>query len=343
MISRFGFLILFGFSSTAFSGHAVDRDWASYPAVVQADTDQDIFAIGDAHSDYVRLAAVMNAAGLIDGAPDKPQNVKWRAGGAVLVITGDMIDKGPRAIDVLRLLIALQASARHAGGRVIVLAGNHEAEFLADPKAPKGKEFAAQLKAEGLRPQEVADCNGEIGQFLCSLPFGARVNDWFFSHAGNTAGRSISQLTADLQDGFGRDGFAAKQLIGDFSILEARLNGEGPGRAPWIEAGAPGRDAKQLLMAYAEALGVKHIVEGHVPSQVRFSDGTVRAAGEMFQRFGLLFLIDTGMSQDVDDSQGAVLHITRKDATAICPDGKPTLLWDAGTQQNTGRAAPCRK
>ena len=64
----------------------------------------------------------------------------------------------------------------------------------------------------------------------------------------------------------------------------------------------------------------------------------------MFQRFGLLFLIDTGMSEGVDDSGGAVLHITTQggeQATAICPDGKKTLLWDTRTRQDVGRAAPC--
>jgi len=57
----------------------------------------------------------------------------------------------------------------------------------------------------------------------------------------------------------------------------------------------------------------------------------------------MLFLIDTGMSEGVDESRGAVLHITSKDATAICPDGKRTLLWDAKNQPSLGRAAPCGK
>jgi hypothetical protein len=79
---------------------------------------------------------------------------------------------------------------------VVVLAGNHEAEFLAVPTASKGKEFAAQLKAVGIRPSDVASWRSDIGEFLCSLPFAARVNEWFFSHAGNSGGRSIAQLAA---------------------------------------------------------------------------------------------------------------------------------------------------
>ena len=98
------------------------------------------------------------------------------------------------------------------------------------------------------------------------------------------------------------------------------------------------------------ALGVAHVVEGHVPSPVTFTDGVRRDRGEMFQRFGMLFLIDTGMSEGVNDSGGAVLHIVMHDlakggeqATAICPDGKKTLLWDAKKKQDMGRAAPCPK
>lgn len=151
-------------------------------------------------------------------------------------------------------------------------------------------------------------------------------------------------MAADLEGGFERDGFGSQQLIGDESILEARLNGEG--RTPWIDAGLPAQSERQLLEDYTAMLGVAHVVEGHVPSPVTFNDGVRRDRGEMFQRFGLLFLIDTGMSEGVNDSGGAVLHITARggeQATAICPNGKKTLLWDRRTKQDVGRAAPCAK
>lgn len=320
------------------------RDWKQYPVVTQIAKADEIFAIGDAHSDFVRLARAMTAAGIIEKQPVKPQDAKWCAGKAVLVTTGDMVDKGPRALDVLRLLMTVRADARRAGGDVVILAGNHEAEFLADPAAPKGLEFAKQLKAGGIDPGQVGACKGEIGEFLCSLSFAARVGDWFFAHGGNAGGRSIEQLTTDLQNGLDHEGYRTINLIGDDSILEARLNGEG--RKPWIDAGMPDRGERELLADYAKALGVSHIVEGHVPSPVLFTDGVKRERGEMFQRFGLLFLIDTGMSEGVDDSGGAVLHITfgsGERATAICPDGTKTLLWDNTHRQDVGRASPCAR
>jgi hypothetical protein len=327
----------------AHGGSPITRDWKTFPAVVEVEAKGHIYAIGDAHSDYARLARLVRAAGLIEAIPAKPGDAVWTGKNAVLVTTGDMIDKGPRAIDVLRFMRALQLSAREKGGRVVVLAGNHEAEFMADPAAPKGKEFADQLTAAGIRPADVAACKTDLGEFLCSLPFAARVNEWFFSHGGNSRGRTLAQLAADLQNGVMKDGFATKQLVGDGSLLEARLNGTGPGREPWIDAGLPQRSEKQLLLDYAAALGVKHIVEGHVPSEVHFADGTVRKPGEMFQFLGLLFLIDTGMSEGVDSSGGAALRIGPHETTAICPDGTLTPLWDQRNPERSARAAPCAK
>ena len=338
MIRRFLLTALAVSAATAFAA----RDWTRYPVVTQIANPPEIFAIGDAHSDFVRLARAMAAAGIIEKRPDRPTDAKWCAGRAVLVTTGDMVDKGPRALDVLRLLMTVRADARRAGGDVVILAGNHEAEFLADPTASKGQEFAKQLKAENINPADVGACKGEIGEFLCSLSFAAQVGDWFFSHGGNAGGRTVEQLTADLQKGVDGEGYRTKHLIGDDSILESRLNGEG--RKIWIDSGMPDRGERELLADYARALGVAHIVEGHVPSPVTFADGVKRGRGEMFQRFGLLFLIDTGMSEGVDDSGGAVLHITYgggERAAAICPDGTKTVLWDNATKQDMGRAAPC--
>ena len=70
------------------------------------------------------------------------------------------------------------------------------------------------------------------------------------------------------------------------------------------------------------------LIRTHHPDVV-FLDGTVRHAGEMFQRFGLLFLIDTGMSRGVDSGRGAVLHISQgSKATAVYADGMTAVLWE---------------
>jgi hypothetical protein len=94
---------------------AASRDWTNDPAVVQLDTSEDIFAIGDPHGDRERLANVLAAARLIDRAPIAPVELKWAGGRSILVVTGDLIDKGSDSIGVITLLRTLQADAARQG------------------------------------------------------------------------------------------------------------------------------------------------------------------------------------------------------------------------------------
>ena len=52
------------------------------------------------------------------------------------------------------------------------------------------------------------------------------------------------------------------------------------------------------------------------------------------------------MSEGVDDSAGAALHITLQGgekAEAVCPDGARTFHWDHRSKQDTGRATACTR
>jgi hypothetical protein len=307
------------------------RDWKKHPAIVEVDTTHDIYAVGDAHGDYERLVTVLAAARVIPGDPGAPKRVKWSAGKAILVCTGDMIDKGKESLRVLDFLHSLQAAAKAAGGRVIVTMGNHEAFFLAYPNEDnkKAAEFIVELKAAGLSLKDVAAGNDKAGygEFLRHLPFAARVNDWFFSHAGNTHGKTLRQLQSDLQTDVDANGFKAAGLLDPDSLLEARLRPE----LWWQKASETPRQGQARLAGHARALGVKHFVLGHQPGKVQFSDAVVRKQGEMFQTYdGLVFLIDVGMSRAIGYSNGAVLHIRTGKApraTAIYPSGPAKQLW----------------
>ena len=338
-------------SCIASGGDRPSRDWKQHPTVVEVETDADIYAVGDPHADYDRFANVLVAAKIIGSVPASPEQVSWTAGKSVLVITGDMIDKGSDSLEVIALVRALGAAAAAQGGRVIATMGNHEAEFLAKPTKSKTKDFQDALTKKGMDPSSVAACKGDIGEFLCALPIAARVNDWFFSHAGNTAtcsdthcgdGCSIAKIASDIEKGFAKKGFGTDELIGDHSILEARLSHKGPRGLPWFYAGSEKSDPRDVLTRYAKALGVCHIVQGHQPGAVKFPHHVERNPEELFQRYGLLFLIDGGMSHGIEDSKsvGGALHITAAEggkATAICPKGPPTELWNGRTNPDTGR------
>ena len=310
---------------------------------MEIDSDGDIFAVGDVHGDNNRLVTLLAAARIVERRANNPETVTWIAGKAILVFTGDLIDKGPHSLDVLRFVRSLQDASLKAGGRVVVLMGNHEAEFLADPTATKVRDFAQALRDSGIAAKDVAACRGELGRYMCSLPLGARVRDWFFSHGGNTAGRSIKRLRSDLEEGVDKDGFGTRQLVGENSLLEARLGEEGPGGRSWFDFENPSRNAEQILADYTAALGVAHLVQGHQHQRVIFPDG-IRDAGQMFQWHGLLFLIDVGMSEGVGDSHGAVLRIQARngqEAVVICPNGSEASIWDDKRRPETGGAPAC--
>jgi hypothetical protein len=338
-------LLFHGNPSAALGQQRVERDWTTYPAVVQIDTDEDIFVVGDVHGDYNGLVKVLQAANIIDGQPDRAGEVNWIAGKAVVVFIGDMIDKGKQSLKVLLLVRALRNAAIDQGGQVIVLLGNHEARFLAEPSNEKAQDFVKELREANLNAADVAACRGDLGQFLCSLPFAARVRDWFFSHAGNTNGRNIDALAAEIREGVDRNGFGSQQVAGKDSILEARLGKKAEGR-PWLEPEGLKRNEREVLADYARALGVGHMVQGHEPGKIVFADGTQRKSGEIFQRYGLLFLVDTGMSKGVGKSEGAILRIkgnNGQEAIAICADGTKTTIWDERHKPAIFEAAACGK
>jgi len=108
--ARFAALAVVLMSCLHLSGAAPARS-AEPPRVV---------AIGDVHGAYDPLVAILRQTGLVD------HRLRWSGGDAILVQTGDMIDRGARSFEVVDLLMRLQEEAPESGGRVVVLLGNHE-------------------------------------------------------------------------------------------------------------------------------------------------------------------------------------------------------------------------
>jgi hypothetical protein len=97
-----------------------------------------IVAVGDLHGDYDVWLAIARAAGLID------TRNHWRGGNTTLVQLGDIVDREPDSLKIVRNLQQLQREAPRSGGRVVVLLGNHEAmNLLGDLRYTTPGEFAA--------------------------------------------------------------------------------------------------------------------------------------------------------------------------------------------------------
>jgi hypothetical protein len=97
-----------------------------------------IVAIGDLHGDYNAYLDIVEAAGLADA------QAHWTGGHTTLVQMGDVPDRGPGTLDIVHHLMKLEKAAAKAGGRVVVLIGNHEAmNMTGDLRYTTPAEFAA--------------------------------------------------------------------------------------------------------------------------------------------------------------------------------------------------------
>ena len=94
--------------------------WGGVHSQVAGAGERRLVAIGDVHGAFNGVREILRKVELID------QRDQWVGGDAILVQTGDFLDRGPGATKVARLLMDLQRQAADAGGEVIVLLGNHE-------------------------------------------------------------------------------------------------------------------------------------------------------------------------------------------------------------------------
>jgi hypothetical protein len=81
-----------------------------------------VVAVADLHGDYDRFVFILShpQVALVDA------DLHWIGGKTHLVQLGDILDRGPRAKDILDLLMRLENEAAAAGGMVHTLLGNHE-------------------------------------------------------------------------------------------------------------------------------------------------------------------------------------------------------------------------
>lgn len=106
------------------------------PALAQAPAR--IVAVGDLHGDFAAWTAIARDARLIDAKG------RWIGGATTLVQLGDVTDRGPDSLKIIRSLQQLQREAPKSGGRVVVLLGNHEAmNVTGDLRYVAAGEYAA--------------------------------------------------------------------------------------------------------------------------------------------------------------------------------------------------------
>ncbi|KAK4704052.1 hypothetical protein P7C70_g2160, partial [Phenoliferia sp. Uapishka_3] len=79
-----------------------------------------VIVVGDIHGDLSHATRLLRTVGLLN------LKSEWVGGEAILVQTGDIVDRGRDTIALYRLMDNLRAQAVKTGGAVVSLLGNHE-------------------------------------------------------------------------------------------------------------------------------------------------------------------------------------------------------------------------
>ena len=250
---------------------------------------QDVFpaparlvAVGDLHGDVPSAIRALQLAGMVDAAGH------WTGGASWLVQTGDVLDRGPSGPAMLKWLRQLEAEAEAAGGRALLLNGNHEAmnvagdwRYVADTAEFPGDTEAARESAR----RAYFSADGDGGKWVRAHRITVQVGGTVFVHGGidsNWASHGISGLNSLFREAIATStGSAAAN-----AVQPAVLGPDGP---IWNRAyllADPPVACEELKRALA-LLHADRMVVGHTTQD----SGTIATRCE-----GHLYGIDTGIS-----------------------------------------------
>jgi len=294
-----------------------------------------VVAVGDVHGAYDNLVQVLRMASLLD------ESGHWAGFKAHLVQTGDFLDRGVQARQVLDLLIRLEKEAQEAGGRVHVLLGNHEVmNILGDHRYVRPEEYEAYrttesearrdkfLKTATPREREEAKAaplgfvermqalspHGEYGQWLRERDPVAVINNVVFVHGGLTpevAALGCKGINERVHRDLGPD--LDRTLDNPLGTLAAGEKG------PLWYRGLAMEDETALLPSVEKVLhsmGATAIVVGH----------TTRKDGKVYPRFGgRVVMIDVGIVPELGGHLAALELASDGAMTVIYPSGRVPL------------------
>jgi hypothetical protein len=222
--------------------------------------------VGDLHGDLDVARRVLQLAGATDAKG------QWVGGSLVLVLLGDLLDRGDQERPLVDWVAELEVAAPAAGGRVVVLSGNHEAlnvsgdlryvtsagmTAFADLVGPGG-----DPKLAGMAPPETHGRllaflpGGTYARRLAAHPAVAVVGDTLVAHGGvlpEHVRYGLERFNRELAAWMKGAAAPTLAVTSDQSPLWTRQLGERK---------VPGKICRGLD-AVLEATGTRRLVVGH--------------------------------------------------------------------------------
>lgn len=288
----------------------------TWPILSKVVAEGRLISIPDVHGDYDGLVKVLRHLKIISD-----HDTNWVGGNAVIVQTGDLLDRGPKEVEILRLLGKLKIQAQKQGGEVVLIMGNHEllnimGEFLyAHPLGTKGFEPAGRRFAFEIP-------NGEFAQFVRSFSAACVVKrkansqegTILFSHAGVfpeffAGPNPIETLNSKLYDLVKSE----MKIVRSLYHADPILGNQGPLWNRILSLSPKEGFVCEKVLQTLEITNAGKMVVGHTP---QFGQPRTRCGGK-------LVLADVGFSQGYFGHYLALEHFEDGSYQIMEPLGRP--------------------
>ncbi|WP_424951828.1 metallophosphoesterase [Deinococcus sp.] len=284
----------------------------------------DLWVVGDVHGALPSLRTLLQRARLADFEDN------WLGDGSTLVLLGDLMDRGPDGLGVVRLVRRLEEQARQVGGQVVSLLGNHEVMLLAALRFRGRRQFGGDpyglfdyWKQNGGRLRDLSMLEPDDLEWLEARPPMYRHADWLLCHADSrlylTLGDSLERVS-ELCAAFLRA--STPETWVDFlnAFAERELYG-----------GESGEErAAQMLRVF----GGERLAHGHTP--VFVLQGTPPSAVMSPYRYagGLVLGLDSAMAYQ--KGAGFLVRLEADPGRLSSPDAQGVLEIFSLTESHLG-------
>ncbi|MBI4925944.1 MAG: metallophosphoesterase [Bdellovibrio sp.] len=349
----FSFVVLISFVwifSSLHAGNNFDFKEPAWTSLSEQELEQydTLYAMSDIHGTFERFTTLLENANLIE-KDSSDIGYDWVGNKnalkkTILILVGDYIGKENYKdydpIGVILLIKKLQKQAALRRDKIIVLLGNHEAEFLADPEKnfKKGPDLESLIKhvhhVYGITPKDLEDHSeskaaikiiakklfeSEFGDDLKTFPIGAKIGSWLFAHSGyiDANDKSVGAYLSKITNAWVNKNYEI--LIDENSPLSSFLESHN-----WWDEKSKRKHMKSIL----DQLKLTGLVMGHDPDALR-RRGEIALAESQF-----LIKLDTGMNMQANDSKGrllqcpisAILNNTKKQCKQLDEKGRTVSI-----------------
>lgn len=287
----------------------------SVPVTEEPVAREQIAVFSDIHGNFDGFVNLLRRHGLVD------QDLNWQFGKGMIVVVGDILDRGDRQNEVLWLLIELSRQAEAVGGVVHILLGNHEMMVLGGDLRYVHERYAGQARSMGKSVDQLYGPNSFFGRYLRSRNTLLKVGDLLFVHGGvhprlPEFGLTLSELNQTIRPAldWSREQKRAQDpeqfLFGSNGVFWYR----GYFIDPWKDEPSP---TPEILGKTLDYFGCRRVIVGHTTEDhIRFAlDDTV-------------VLVDAALKE----SPGEALLIEGDSYQVLLPDGsrktlEPSKSW----------------